>query len=73
VIKDDSQIRELQQVLARQYLRLEQLRIHRNELAPETFAANEAAKLVGGALRNIRQMEARRDELRRQAGLLMLN
>lgn len=69
----DVQILDLQRLLAREYMRLGQLRIHRTELAPDTYAADEATKLIDEALRTIRMLEARRDGLRRQAGLLMLN
>jgi hypothetical protein len=73
MLKANDHVHELQRVLARQYIRLEQLRIHLDELASETYAAIEAAKFVGDARHYIRELEARRDRLRRQTGLSMLN
>ena len=73
MLKANDHIRELQSVLARQYMRLEQLRIHLDELAPETYAAVEAAKFIRDTRHYIREVEATRDRLRRQAGLFMLN
>ena len=73
MLKDNDQVHELQRVLARQYLRLEQLRIHRDELASDTYAANVAAKIIADVRHYTRKLEARRDRLRRIAGLVMLN
>jgi hypothetical protein len=73
MLKDNDQVRELQRIFARQYMCLEQLRIQLGELASDTYAANEAAKFIGRRATYVRELEARRDRLRRQAGLFMLN
>ena len=71
MLKGNDQVCELQLVLARQYMRLEQLRIHFQELAPDTYAANEAVKFIDDARHYIRKLEAIRDRLRHESGLFM--
>lgn len=73
MLKGNDQVCELQLVLARQYMRLEQLRIHFQELAPDTYAASEAVKFIDDARHYIRKLEAIRGRLRHEAGLFMLN
>jgi hypothetical protein len=73
MLRVNDHVRELQRVLARQYMRLEQLRIHLDELASESYAAKEAAQFIADARHYIGELEARRDRLRRQADLFILN
>jgi hypothetical protein len=73
MLSDNDQVRELQRVLARQYMRLEQLRIHRDELASDTYAAKQAAKFIADARHHIQKLETSIDYLRRQAGLFLHN
>ena len=67
------QIDELERVLTRQRMILEQLHVHLEGLAPHTWAAIQASSRVKDAVAAIRSLEAMKHALHSQAGMSVLH
>jgi hypothetical protein len=67
------QISELEGLLARQRMILEQLRQHLEGLIPHTTAANQAGLRIADTLHIIRSLEAKKYALCRQAGMPVIH
>jgi hypothetical protein len=66
-------ISQLERLLARHRMILEQLRLHLEGLAPHTSAAEQAGLRVADTLRVIRSLETKKCALRRQARMPVLH
>ena len=67
------QIDELERVLTRQRMILEQLHVHLEGLAPHTWAAIQASARVKDAVATIRSLEAMKHSLHSRAGMSVLH
>ena len=67
------QIHELERLLTRQRMILEQLHVHLEGLAPHTWAAIQANSRVKDAVQAIRSLEAMKHALHSQAGMFVLH
>jgi hypothetical protein len=59
---------DLDPLIALQLLRIEQVRLHLDELVSSTFEAKRARKVLDGLLRDLAALDAARNELRREPG-----